>query len=129
MGVLLRMLLSACALGASLLAPAAAAQPMLVADGGNTAVGLGNLIGRVITFICPSTATTLGQVWGSEVGSTAGPCRAGYCSLPALNTRPAWSSSVSSNRHTRSSPSRAGSAGRLAWLWSIAGIAASNSSR
>jgi hypothetical protein len=70
MSVLLRVLLSAFALGAPLLlAPGAAAQPMLVADGGNTAVGLGNQAGRVITFICPSTATALGQVWGSDIYS------------------------------------------------------------
>jgi hypothetical protein len=67
MSVLLRALLSASALGASLLASGAVAQPLVVADGASTVVAFGDQVGRVFTFICPSTTITRGQVWGSDV--------------------------------------------------------------
>jgi hypothetical protein len=64
----LRVLFYAGALGAYLLASNAWAQALLVADQSLTASGLrSSQVGRVATFVCPSTFALNPQVWGTDV--------------------------------------------------------------
>lgn len=67
MSVVSRVLLHACALGASLFASSIAAQALLVLDQTANAVGLQSQVGRVATFVCPSTFRLNPQVWGTDV--------------------------------------------------------------
>ena len=69
--------------------PALAQQHLLVAEDATSAVAYRSQIGRVLTFICPSTLNTIREIWGTDVYMVESPvCTAAVHAGALIQGRP-----------------------------------------